>query len=81
VRENLMHGSMRGGWKPGMVAGTETPPERDGEHSPGTCSHGACLLLYNYSPMTSNSFRLSYDECREVRRARQRWLPGPSHSA
>ena len=23
VRENLMHGSMRGGWKPGMDAGTE----------------------------------------------------------
>ena len=23
VRENLMHGSMRGGWKPGMDVGTE----------------------------------------------------------
>ena len=28
VRENLMHGSMRGDWKPGMVAGTEASPER-----------------------------------------------------
>jgi len=28
MRENLTYGLMRGDWKPGMVAGTEAPPER-----------------------------------------------------
>ena len=46
MRENLTHGSMRGGWKPGMVVGTAAWPERDQEIPPGTWSHGACLLLY-----------------------------------
>lgn len=46
VRENLMHGLTRGEWKPGMVAGTEAPPERTRELPPGTCSQGASLLLY-----------------------------------
>ena len=36
VRENLMHGSMRGGWKPGMDAGTEAWPERSQEFPPGS---------------------------------------------
>ena len=47
MRENLTHGLMRGGWKPGMVAGTEAPPERMRGVPPGTCSRGACLLLYS----------------------------------
>jgi hypothetical protein len=41
MRENLTYGSMRGDWKPGMVAGIEAPPERKRESPPGTCSHGA----------------------------------------
>jgi len=41
MRENLTYGSMRGDWKPGMVAGTEAPPERKRESPPGICSHGA----------------------------------------
>ncbi len=41
MRENLTYGLMRGDWKPGMVAGTEDPPERMRDVSPGTCSHGA----------------------------------------
>jgi hypothetical protein len=28
MRENLTYGSMRGDWKPGMVAGTEASSER-----------------------------------------------------
>ena len=46
MRENLTYGLMRGDWKPGMVAGIEAPPERKREEPPGTCSHGACFLLY-----------------------------------
>jgi hypothetical protein len=36
MRENLTYGSMRGSWKPGMVAGIEALPERDKEEPPGT---------------------------------------------
>jgi hypothetical protein len=46
MRENLTYGLTRGGWKPGMAIGIEAPPEKDGEHPPEACSHGACLLLY-----------------------------------
>ena len=41
MRENLTYGSMRGDWKPGMVAGIEAPPERKRDEPLGTCSHGA----------------------------------------
>ena len=41
MRENLTYGSMRGDWKPGMVAGIEAPPERKRDEPPGTYSHGA----------------------------------------
>jgi len=39
MRENLTYGSMRGDWKPGMVAGTEAPPERKRGEPPGAGSH------------------------------------------
>ena len=46
MTENVTHGSMRGGWKPGMVFGIEALPERDKGAPPGAWSHGASFLLY-----------------------------------